>query len=64
VHDQSRDIELLEVFGEVGFRKGLDAVVRVLEAGLHAPEPELIQRALRHLRTRSVGAIELGAKSL
>jgi hypothetical protein len=31
VHDQSRDIELPEVFSEVGFRKGLDAVVGVLE---------------------------------
>jgi hypothetical protein len=33
MHDQRWDIELLEVFGEVGFRKGLDAVVRILQAG-------------------------------
>src|SRR5262249_15979944 len=39
--------------------KGLDAVVGVLQAGLHAPEPELIERALRDLRTRSVRAKEL-----
>ena len=39
--------------------KGLDAVVGVLQAGLHAPEPELIERALRDLRTRSVSAKEL-----
>src|SRR5262245_40701538 len=38
VHDQGRDIDLLEVIGEVRLREGLDAVVRVLQAGLHAPE--------------------------
>src|SRR5262245_46900245 len=37
VHDQGRDVDLLEIFAEVRFREGLDALVRVLEAGLHAP---------------------------
>ena len=44
VQDQGRDIELLEVLGEIGLREGFDAFVGVLEAGLHAPEPELIER--------------------
>ncbi len=58
VHDQGRDIELLEVLGEVGLGEGLDAFVGVLEAGLHAPEPELIQRPLRDFGVRPIGAIE------
>src|SRR2546422_7077707 len=58
VHDQGRDIELLEVPGEIRLGECLDALVGVLEAGLHAPEPELIQRALGDLGTRPVGAIE------
>src|SRR5262245_18039660 len=58
VHDQGRDIDLLEVLGEVALGEGLDAFVGVLEASLHAPEPELIQRAMGDLGPRPVGAIE------
>src|SRR5262249_40996382 len=58
VQNQSRDIELLEVVGKVGLGKRLDALVGILRAGLHAPEPELIESALRDLRSRSVGAVE------
>src|SRR6266513_2356300 len=46
VHDQGRDIELLEVLGEISLGEGLDAFIGVLEAGLHAPDPELIQDSL------------------
>ena len=49
---------LLEVLGEIGLGEGLDAFVGVLEAGLHAPKPELIQRALGDLGPRPVGAVE------
>jgi hypothetical protein len=59
VHDQSRDIDLLEVLGEIGLREGLDALVGVLEAGLHAPEPELIQYALGDLCPGPIGTVEL-----
>ncbi len=58
VHDQGRDVELLEVLGEIGLGEGLDAFIGVLEAGLHAPEPELIQGALGDLGPRPVGAVE------
>ena len=58
VHDQGRDIELLEVLGEIGLGEGLDAFVSVLEAGLHAPEPELIQDALGDLGPRPVRAVK------
>jgi hypothetical protein len=58
VHDKGRDIDLLEVLGEIGLRECLDAFVGVLEAGLHAPEPELIQRALGDLSPGPVGSIE------
>jgi hypothetical protein len=59
VQDQSRDIDLLEVLGEISLREGLDALVRVLEASLHAPEPELIQYPLRDLGPRPIGTVEL-----
>jgi hypothetical protein len=59
VQDQSRDIDLLEILGEISLREGLDALVRVLEAGLHAPEPELIQYALGDLGPRPIGTVEL-----
>jgi hypothetical protein len=59
VHDKSRDIDLLKVLSEIGLGEGLDAFVGVLEAGLHAPEPELIQYALGDLGPRPVGAVKL-----
>src|SRR5262245_54469997 len=58
VKHQSRHIELLEVLGEVGLGEGLDALVGVLEAALHAPGPELVEHALRDLGAGPVGAIE------
>src|SRR5215475_5473976 len=60
VHDQGRNIDLLEVLGEIGLGEGLDALVGVLETRLHAPEPELIERTLGDVGTRPVGAIEGG----
>ena len=59
MHDQGRDIDLLEVLGEISLREGLDALVGVFEAGLHAPEPELIQYALGDLDPRPIGTVEL-----
>src|SRR5262245_60744483 len=58
VQNQSRDVEFLEVLGEVGLGKRLDALIGVLRAGLHAPEPELIESALGDLRSGPVGAVE------
>src|SRR5262245_54525045 len=55
VQNQSRNVEFLEVLGEVGLGKRLDALIGVLRASLHAPEPELIESALGDLRSRSVG---------
>src|SRR5215203_1033062 len=64
VQDQSRDIDLLEVLGEISLREGLDALVRVFEASLHAPEPELIQYTLRDLGPRPIGTVELSRQVL
>src|SRR5262245_31016107 len=57
MHYQSWNIELLEVLGEVCLGEGLYTFISIQESGLHAPEPELIQRALRHLYT-FVGTIK------
>ena len=58
VHEQSRDIELLQVVVELGLREGLDAFIQVLEAALHAQEEELVQETLRDLSPRAIGAVE------
>ena len=58
VQDQGGDIELLEVLGEIGLGEGLDAFVGVLEAGLHAPEPELVEDPLRDICAGPVGTVE------
>ena len=58
MHNQGWDIELLEVFGEIGLGEGLDTFISVLEAGLHAPKPELIQDSLGDLGTFPVGTIK------
>src|ERR1044072_6057732 len=54
VHNERWHIDLFEVLGEVGFGECLDALVGVLEPGLHAPRPELIKNALRDLCARPV----------
>lgn len=59
VQEECRNVDLLEVLGEVGLRERLDALVGVLEADLHTPQPELIQGALGDLAARSVGTVEL-----
>ena len=43
---------------EIGLRKCLDAVIDILEAALHAPQPEPVQHPVRDFRAWSIGAIE------
>src|ERR1700679_3039954 len=58
VHDEGRDIDLLQVLGEVGFREGLDAVVGALDAALHSLEPEVLAYAFGDRGSRPVVAEE------
>src|SRR5512135_565795 len=58
MRDQGRDVEPLEVLGEVCLGKGLDAVVCPLQPDLHAPEPERVANALGHRRAWPVGTVE------
>ena len=58
MQDQRWHIELFQVLRLVRFRECLDAFVGVLETGLHAPEPKLLQDALRDVGTRPVGPIK------
>src|SRR5215472_4161412 len=64
MHNQGWDIELLEVFGEIGLGEGLDAFIGILETSLHAPKPELIQDSLGDLGPLPVGAVERDGKVL
>ncbi len=42
VHDQSRNMDLLEILGLIRFRESSYAIVKILQAGLHALQPERI----------------------
>jgi len=57
MHDQCGHIDFFEVL-EVGLGKCLDAVVGVLEAGLHAPQPKLVEQSLRDACAGPIAAIE------
>src|SRR5262245_46977877 len=57
---ERRDVELLEIGGEVGLGEGLDGFVRVPQTSLHAPEPELIEDSLRDHRA-GAGAPQCGS---
>ncbi|MCY1173935.1 hypothetical protein D9M73_141180 [compost metagenome] len=54
VHHQHRQTDLLQVLGEVGLRKGNNAVVMRLGTAHHSLPPPVEDRCLRHLRARAV----------
>ena len=56
--DQRRDIELLEVFGEISLGECLDAVKGIFVATLHALQPEGIDYSGRDLGSWPVGPEE------
>src|SRR5262244_212766 len=58
MHDQRGHVELLEILVEVGFGKGLDAIVEILDTTLHAPQPELVDQSMRNFRPLSIEAKE------
>ena len=58
VYDQDRNINLLEILSEIGFKEGLESFVDILETSFHTPEPELIQHTLRDLGSRPVCTVE------
>ncbi|MCW3059206.1 MAG: putative bromoperoxidase [Capsulimonas sp.] len=64
VRNQCRDIELLQVLGEVGFGELLDAIQHALDPGLHALEPERIDRSLVGCGALTVEAVEWDGKVL
>ncbi len=61
VENERRNIEPLEVFREVGFRKRFNAIVERLEATGHALQPEGPLQSLRNRRTWTIGAVERNA---
>src|SRR5262249_38899821 len=64
VQNERRHVDLPEILRKVCLRKGLDALVGVLDPTLHAPEPELIENTLRDFRSWPVGAVELEGQIL
>src|SRR5258706_3671520 len=58
VDDERRDVELLQILGEVRLGERLDAVEHPFVAGLHALEPERVTEALGDLGARPIGAVE------
>src|ERR1700685_156140 len=64
VQDQRRDIDLLEVPGEVGLGECLDAVVRTDDGNLHSLSPKRVPHAFGNLCVRFVVAVEGQAQIL
>jgi len=64
VDEQRGDVDLFQIFREIGFGKGLDAIERGFQSDLHALEPELIAQSLRELGAGAVAAIERQAQIL
>src|SRR5215470_10684852 len=58
VHDQRRDVDAFEIFGEIRFAEGPDAVVRGLDRAHHSLPPPVIDNALRQPRTGTIEAVE------
>src|SRR5262252_2083131 len=59
MENQRGKVKLPQVFSEVRLGERFDGFVCAQSASLHAPEPELIQDALRHFRAWPVGSIKL-----
>ena len=62
--DQSRNVDLLEILGEIGFRKSLNAIIDSLEPGLHPLKPERVAETLGDLRAWAVSAVEWHRETL
>src|SRR5215467_4759176 len=58
MHNQRRNVELLEILVEVGLGKCLYAVMEILDTTLHAPQPELVDQSLRNFRPLAIEAKE------
>src|SRR5713101_7071032 len=56
--NQRRHVESLQIFGEIGFGKRLDAKVAGGESSHHALKPERFTHAFRDLRAGPVVAVE------
>src|SRR3954452_24591627 len=61
---EGRDVEALEILGEVRLRERLDAVERALQSRLHRHQPERVAGPLRDGRAWPVGAVERRAQVL
>src|SRR2546425_6773732 len=64
VKDERWHVELLEAFGEICLREGLDAVEGGFVSSQHPLEPERIAQALRAFGAWPVGAVEGRAEIL
>jgi len=58
VQDEGGDVELFEVFGEVGLGEGLDAVEDGLETGGHSLALEAVAQALGDFAAGLVGTVK------
>src|SRR2546430_13250502 len=62
VDDERRHIDFLQILRKIRFGEQLNTIVDRLVTSLHALQPEGIAQALRHLRIRSVHAVERRAE--
>src|SRR5262249_17718852 len=58
MHDERRHVDLLQIFGKVRLREGLDAVVVCFRAAHHGLTPPVLDHSLQRLRAGRVVAVE------
>ena len=58
MQDEDGDVDLLQVFGEISFREGLNAVIAGLDAAHHSLEPPVLADALRDFCAGTVVTVE------
>src|SRR6266566_648543 len=58
MHHQDGDVDLLQVFREVGLRECLNTVVMSLDASHHALQPPVLTDTLRNFRARTIVSVK------
>src|SRR5580704_5541762 len=58
MHDEYGDVDFLQVFGEVGLRERLNAIVVGLDASQHALQPPVLTNTLRDLCARAIVSVK------
>ena len=63
-HDQNRNVDLFQIFGEIGLRERDDAVITRLGAAQHALAPPIPNERLDRFHAGTVEAVERAGRQV